>query len=230
MMGAIGRNSVSGKQLLEFVERVEVIRKQKKELTDDESAVMADAKAFGLSKKGIKFLVKAREMKPSDFQDWQTLTEMYMHAIGMGVEPPLFRAAGLAAIDVNVREQVIAAMHGFVPPYGKGSITVDFDGVKVRLERGKEGEIQASDVDDDDADSLTRGGEPSGRARRSKELPPEIAALDEDGAEDLGRVWAKDDRPVIDNPFPFGDPRRARFDKGWREQTGNDGMGPGDDE
>lgn len=228
-MGAIGRNTVSGKLLLEFVERVEVIRKQKKELGDDESAVMADAKAAGFNKKGIRFVVKAREMKPSDFQDWQALTDMYMHAIGMGVEPPLFRAAGLASIDINVREQVLSAMHAFVPPHGKGKITVDFDGTKIQLERDKEGEISATEVEDDDG-SLTRGGEPAEKPRRAKELPPEIAALDDDGAEALGRQWAKDDRPVIDNPFPFGDPRRARFDLGWRKETGNDGMGPDEDE
>lgn len=227
-MGAIGRNTVSGKMLLELVERVEVIRKQKKELGADEEAVMADAKAAGFNKKGIKFVVKAREMKPSDFQDWQALTDMYMHAIGMGVEPPLFRAAGLASIDINVREQVIAAMYPFVPPYAKGSITVDFDGKKIQLERGKEGEISATEID---VSSLTRGGEPAEKTpRRSKELPPEIAALDDDGAEQLGRQWAKDDRPVIDNPFPFGDSRRGRFDKGWRDETGNDGMGEDEDE
>jgi uncharacterized protein (UPF0335 family) len=166
-MGAIGKNTVSGKLLLEFVERVEVIRKQKKDLSNDEAAVMADAKAAGFNKKGIRFVVKAREMKPSDLQDWQALTDMYMHAIGMGVEPPLFRAAGLAAIDINVREQVLAAMHAFVPPHGKGSITVDFDGRKIQLTRGKEGEIEMQDVvDDDDSQpsSLTRGGRAAGEA------------------------------------------------------------------
>jgi uncharacterized protein (UPF0335 family) len=230
-MGAIGKNTVSGKALLEFVERVEVIRKEKKELSDDEAAVIADAKAAGFNRKGIRFLIKAREMKPSDFQDWQSLTEMYMHAIGMGAEPPLFRAAGLASIDVNIREQVLAAMHAFVPPHGKGSITVNFDGTRIQLERNKEGEIEAAEIEEDD-DSDNGGGEPSSerRPRKPKELPAEIAALDEDGAEELGRSYARQDKPVIENPFPFGDARRARFDMGWRKETGNDGMGPDDDD
>lgn len=46
----------------------------------------------------------------------------------------------------------------------------------------------------------------------------------------MGRQFARDNRAIIDNPFPYGDPRRPHFDKGWRLETGNDGMGPEDDD
>lgn len=46
-------------------------------------------------------------------------------------------------------------------------------------------------------------------------------------AEELGRKAARDGKPVIDNPFPFNDPRRARFDEGWRKESGSDGMAGG---
>jgi hypothetical protein len=33
-------------------------------------------------------------------------------------------------------------------------------------------------------------------------------------------------QPIIVNPFPFGDGRRAKWDLGWRKASGTDGMGP----
>jgi|GEM_PF-1212366 len=53
--------------------------------------------------------------------------------------------------------------------------------------------------------------------------------LDDASAEDLGRKSARDGKAIIDNPFPFGDARRALFDEGWRKEAGTDGMGGGAD-
>lgn len=53
----------------------------------------------------------------------------------------------------------------------------------------------------------------------------EAAEIDAAAAEDLGRQAAREGRPVVDNPFAFGDPRRARFDEGWRKESDSDGMG-----
>ncbi|HLY06139.1 MAG TPA: ATP-binding protein [Rhizomicrobium sp.] len=49
----------------------------------------------------------------------------------------------------------------------------------------------------------------------------------EASAEELGRKAARDGKSIIDNPFGFGDPRRARFDEGWRKESETDGMGGG---
>jgi MoxR-like ATPase len=56
----------------------------------------------------------------------------------------------------------------------------------------------------------------------------EEVPIDIESAEALGRQAARDGKPVIDNPFPFGDARRARFDEGWRKQGESDGMGGAD--
>lgn len=53
----------------------------------------------------------------------------------------------------------------------------------------------------------------------------EDAEATEVDAEELGRKAAREGRPVIENPFPFGDARRARFDEGWRKESESDGMG-----
>lgn len=51
----------------------------------------------------------------------------------------------------------------------------------------------------------------------------EIASADD--AVELGRKAAREGKAVIENPFPFQDPRRARFDEGWRQESETDGMG-----
>jgi DNA polymerase III delta prime subunit len=55
----------------------------------------------------------------------------------------------------------------------------------------------------------------------------EEAEIDPAVAEEMGREAARAGKPVIDNPFPFGDQRRARFDEGWRKESESDGMGGG---
>lgn len=53
----------------------------------------------------------------------------------------------------------------------------------------------------------------------------EDAGQSVEDAEEMGRAAARAGKPVIDNPFLFGDPRRARFDEGWRKEAESDGMG-----
>jgi cytidylate kinase len=51
----------------------------------------------------------------------------------------------------------------------------------------------------------------------------EDAGASVESAEEMGRASAREGRAIIDNPFPFGDPRRARFDEGWRKESETDG-------
>jgi MoxR-like ATPase len=54
----------------------------------------------------------------------------------------------------------------------------------------------------------------------------EEEAINVEAAEALGGQSARDGKPIIANPFHFGDPRRARFDEGWRKESeGVDGDG-----
>jgi len=117
---------------------------------------------------------------------------------------------------------VIERMKDFVPPAGKGDIVVNMDGKALRLRRDKEGAVEVQEVIEKPVQAAT----PKAAAAPKAEIP----AVDGDGAEALGRHFAKGNKPVISNPFPFGDARRARFDEGWRKETGSDGMGPKDDD
>lgn len=56
-----------------------------------------------------------------------------------------------------------------------------------------------------------------------------VPEVSETGAFAYGQQMFRDNRPITDNPFPFGDARRARCDEGWRKESGSDGMGDSED-
>ena len=144
----IGQNTVSGQQLLGYIERIEALRAEKKEAADAESAVLAEAKSNGFDTKIIRACVKRRAIKPHDLAEADTLLDMYLHAIGMASEPPLFRAMGLGAIDTTAREQIIDRLKAFVPAAGLGDIVVNMDGVKLRLRRDTNGDVFTDELRD----------------------------------------------------------------------------------
>lgn len=216
-----GKNTVSSEKLRAFVERIERIREEKKACADDEAAVLAEAKSDGFTPSAIRAVVKRRAMKPHDVQEAEATLDMYLHALGMATEPPLFRFAGLAAIDTAARDQVLERMAEFVPAAGLGHIVVSMGGQQVRLTRDAAGAVQMHEVEEPQPKPFE---EAPHRPRRAPKA--DVPDVDEAGAEELGAEFARENRPVIDNPFPFGDARRARFDAGWRREAGSDGMGP----
>lgn len=216
--GAIS-NTVSGEQLRQFVERYERLQQEKKDIAEEQKLVLQEAKSSGFDTKIMRHCVKVRSMKPADYQEAQALADMYLSALGMNVDPPLFRAANLMSVDTAAKESVIEALKKFVPD--NGSIVIEAGGVPVRLTRDKDGNVSATDVVNKPTSATSAPtAAPSPRQRAPA---PDV---DADGAENLGKQAAKDNMPIIKNPFPFGDGRRARWDAGWREGAGNDGMGP----
>lgn len=222
-MSSIGKNTVSGDKLLGIVTEVEALRLQKKDLGEQESAIMAAAKAEGFSPAGIRYLVKVRAMKPHDRQEADAIRDSYLHAIGMDDEPPLFRLMGAMAEDAAGREKLIETFKEFAPQ--DGDIILRMGGEPVRLWRDKDANVHVEPfVERKQESSSTQ----TARSFRSTKEKPPVPDVDDAGAYALGRQFARDNRPVIDNPFPFGDMRRARFDGGWRKENGGDGMGPKD--
>lgn len=215
----LGKNTIASEMLTSIVERVERIRADKKQLGLDEAQIMAEAKSGGLVPAVIKYVIKVRTMKPHDRQETESLRDIYLHAMGMDQEPPLFRAVGLIDIDINAKEQVVEAMKKFVP--AGGEIIVKVGGVSERIWRDK-----AGDVFNETVVERPPSEKPDGKTPRAAKAP--VPDTDDAGAIALGRQAARDNRPIIENPFPFGDTRRARFDEGWREESGGDGMGSDD--
>lgn len=214
---SLGKNTVASEELRSFVDRVEAIDQRKKELGADRAAIMAEARARGFVPKAIAHVIKVRAMKPHDRAESEALADMYLHAMGLDQEPPLFRAVGLMDIDIHARETVIEAMRRFVP--ADGEIIIKVGGTSERLWRDKAGEVHNEPVQK--AEPVERRAS-TGEGRATK---PSVPDVDDAGAFELGRQAARDNQPVISNPFPFGDTRRPRFDEGWRRENGGDGMG-----
>jgi uncharacterized protein (UPF0335 family) len=218
MADVVGKNTPSAEVLRSIIERVENIDEQKKGLTADRAAVMAEAKSHGFDTKAINRQIKRRKAKPHDLQEADTLDDLYAHALGMDNEPPLFRQINAMSKDTAAGEKLLEAFKLLVPP--SGEIIVTIAGKRTRLWRDKEGEPRSEDYT-----PLEPGASPQNRTaapRPQREAPPCTA----DEAEALGEQAAKNNVPVIENPFPYGDERRPRWDTGWRRGSGNDGMGP----
>ncbi|WP_296167039.1 DUF2312 domain-containing protein [uncultured Brevundimonas sp.] len=221
----LGHNTVSGKQLATVIDRVEAIRAAKQTMSDDESAVLAEAKLNGFVPAAIRHVVKLRAMKPHARQEAEALVESYLHALGMAADTPLFRQVGLMSVDIASRDQVTEAMKKLVPE--NGSIIIEVGGKAIKLTRDKDGKVDVRDHVD--APAPMRGA-PGGGGRPMPSPAPkaDVPDVDAEGAEALGRQAFKDNEPIIGNPFPFGDSRRGRWDSGWRKESGTDGMGPDD--
>lgn len=222
----IGKNTLNGQKLLKFIERIEAKERVKKGAADDIAVIYADLKRDGFNAEATRAMVKVRKLKPSKFRERQDVFDLYLHAIGMAPELPLFKHVETLGRDAMGRDALIERMKDLVPR--GGAITVDVGGeAPVRISRDKDGAVSVEDVQPEPEE---RGGKGKGKKAKGAPKAP-VPDVDEAGAERLGRAAAKGDKPIIDNPFPFGDPRQRAWDRGWRAESGNDGMGPpGDDE
>lgn len=217
-MSEIGKNTLGSEQLRGFVERIEKEQADIQVHKDSIGIIMAEAKAANLAPAGIKYILKRRKEKPSERAEKDSLRDMYEHAMGMAVDTPLFRAVSLMRVDIMTKESVIEAMRQFVPQ--NGSIVIEAGGAPVRLTRDGDGNVSVAEVVEQPVQTAET------RARAPARVTTEVPDVDGDGAEALGADAFKKDNPIIANPFPFGDGRRARWDRGWRKASGGDGMGP----
>lgn len=215
----IGSNNETAARLGVFVERIERVRAEKKQLTMDEAAIKAEAKADGFHTGAINAVLKIRGMKPHERQESEAILDTYLHAMGLAPEPPLFRQIANLGVDIASRESVTEAMKSLVPE--NGSITIETkDGKPLRLTRDKDGNVSVTEVSDAPPTARTP---PQPRQSTPKADVPDV---DDAGAETLGRLAFKANTAIIANPFPFGDARRGHWDAGWRKESGGDGMGP----
>jgi uncharacterized protein (UPF0335 family) len=217
------RNTVAGEELRSFIERVERIREEKVQLADDEKAVMAEAKSNGFSPAIMRSVLKVRKMRPADREEAESLLDLYLSALGMAKEAPLFRHVGLMSVDKTAKDSVVEAFKQLVPT--DGEIIIKMGGAPIRLFRTKDGEAQAEDVIERPQETAPAGAPAPSRRRPPREVPD----CTEEEARELGAAAAKENQPVIANPFPWDDTRRARWDEGWRREAGSDGMGPDED-
>lgn len=215
---SIHTNLLNNETMMNIVARVEDRERAKKAISDEIAIIYAEAKAANLSTAGLRGVVKARKLKPSQFRESEDLRDVYFHAAGLLDEPPLFRSIEALAGDDMSKQAIIDRFAKLVPP--SGSIVVEMEGPPIRITRDKDGVVTMTEVVEKPIPTTSRTSQP-------RTLPKaDTPNVDADGAEKLGRQAFLNDEAIIANPFPFGDARRARWDMGWRRESGGDGMGP----
>lgn len=71
------------KQLRQFVEQIERLEEEKKQLASDIRDKFLEAKAVGFDTKVLRKVVSLRKKSASERQEEQGVLEVYLHALGM---------------------------------------------------------------------------------------------------------------------------------------------------
>jgi uncharacterized protein (UPF0335 family) len=75
-------------QLRQFVEQIERLEEEKKQLASDIRDKYTEAKAVGFDVKALRQIVRLRKKSNEERQEEESILEVYMHALGMLDEPP----------------------------------------------------------------------------------------------------------------------------------------------
>lgn len=76
-------NRVTADELRQFIERIERLDAEKKDLADSRKEVMAEAKGRGYDAGVLGKLVALRRVDPADRAEADAILDLYMQALGM---------------------------------------------------------------------------------------------------------------------------------------------------
>ncbi len=74
---------VSADELRQFVERIERLEQEKKDIAEQGREVYAEAKGRGYDTKVMRRIVSLRRREPDDVAEEEAILEMYREALGM---------------------------------------------------------------------------------------------------------------------------------------------------
>jgi uncharacterized protein (UPF0335 family) len=74
---------VTADELRQFIERIERLDAEKKDIADQQKEVMAEAKSRGYDTKVIRKVIALRKREPDDIAEEEAVLEMYKEALGM---------------------------------------------------------------------------------------------------------------------------------------------------
>lgn len=83
MTEGFGHNSVANDELRQFVERFEQLEMEKKDISDRQKEVMAEAKGRGYDTKIMRRIIADRKKDPDRRNEEDALFELYKSALGM---------------------------------------------------------------------------------------------------------------------------------------------------
>lgn len=76
--------NVAADELRQFIERIEQLDAEKRDLADQQKEVMAEAKGRGYDTKVIRKVIALRKRKPDEIAEEEAILDMYKSALGMG--------------------------------------------------------------------------------------------------------------------------------------------------
>jgi uncharacterized protein (UPF0335 family) len=82
-----GPGGIAGDRLRSFVERIEQLEEEIKQLTDDKKDVYAEAKGDGFDVKILKEVVRLRKQDQKERDQRDSLLDVYLHAIESAPAP-----------------------------------------------------------------------------------------------------------------------------------------------
>ena len=74
---------VTANELRQFIERVERLESEKKDIAEQQKEVMAEAKARGYDTKVMRKVIALRKRDKDDIAEEEAVMEMYKEALGM---------------------------------------------------------------------------------------------------------------------------------------------------
>lgn len=74
---------LSADHLRQFIERIERLEEEKKNIADDIKDVFAEAKSNGFDVKIMREVIKIRKMDSSDLEEQEYLLDTYKRALGL---------------------------------------------------------------------------------------------------------------------------------------------------
>ena len=79
----MGGGTVAADEIRLLIERAERLEEEKKGISDDIKDVFAEAKSRGYDPKALREIIKIRRKKREEYQEEQSILELYMSSLGM---------------------------------------------------------------------------------------------------------------------------------------------------
>ena len=84
---------IAGDRIRSFVERIEQIETELKELSEAKKEIFSEAKGEGFDVKVLKEIIKLRKQDQDERDEHDTLLDVYMRAMDQGGPAPMAEAA-----------------------------------------------------------------------------------------------------------------------------------------
>ena len=75
--------NVAADELRQFIERIEQLDAEKRDLAEQQKEVMAEAKGRGYDTKVMRKVIALRNRKPDEIAEEEAIMDMYKSALGM---------------------------------------------------------------------------------------------------------------------------------------------------